>query len=229
MISKEGERKWIAKPHSLLSSTFLSYRCNSFFHSFVKQVTRNMSDQQELIKQVLQGNVKAQKELYDTHAEIMLGVCYRYSKSMADAEDMLQEGFVKVFRNLKQYKGTGDLGAWIRRIMVNTIINEIKKRKIALMPLDQDAEPDNQLHEYGAEIMLTAKEIAELIKKLPVGYGLVFNLHAIEGYTHNEIADMLNIKAASVRSQYQRARTQLIIWIEKENASVSQKTVEHGK
>jgi RNA polymerase sigma factor (sigma-70 family) len=188
-----------------------------------------MSDQQELIKQVLQGNVKAQKELYDAHAEIMLGVCYRYCKSMADAEDMLQEGFVKVFRNLKQYKGTGDLGAWIRRIMVNTIINEIKKRKIALMPLDQDAEPDNQLHEYGAEIMLTAKEIAELIKKLPVGYGLVFNLHAIEGYAHKEIAEMLNIQVASVRSQYQRARTQLIIWIEKENASFSQKTVEHGK
>jgi len=113
-----------------------------------------MSDQQELIKQVLQGNVKAQKELYDAHADIMLGVCYRYSKSLADAEDMLQEGFVKVFRNLKQYKGTGDLGAWIRRIMVNTIINEIKKRKIALMPLDQDAEHDNQIQEYGAEIML---------------------------------------------------------------------------
>jgi RNA polymerase sigma-70 factor (ECF subfamily) len=211
------------------SSTILSYCCNSFFHSFVKGITSNMSDQQELIKQVLQGNVKAQKELYDAHAEIMLGVCYRYSKSMADAEDMLQEGFVKVFRNLKQYKGTGDLGAWIRRIMVNTIINEIKKRKIALMPLDQDAEPDNQLHEYGAEIMLTAKEIAELIKKLPVGYGLVFNLHAIEGYAHKEIAEMLNIQVASVRSQYQRARTQLIIWIEKENASLSQKTVEHGK
>ena len=81
------------------SSTFLSYRCNSFFHSFVKQVTSIMSDQQELIKQVLQGNVKAQKELYDVHAEIMLGVCYRYSKSMADAEDILQEGFVKVFRS----------------------------------------------------------------------------------------------------------------------------------
>ena len=104
-----------------------------------------MSDQNELIKQVLQGNAKAQKELYDTHAEIMLGVCYRYSRSLADAEDMLQEGFVKVFRNLKQYKGTGDLGAWIRRIMVNTIINEIKKRKITLTPLDANVEHENQL------------------------------------------------------------------------------------
>lgn len=188
-----------------------------------------MSDQQELIKQVLQGNVKAQKELYDAHAEIMLGVCYRYSKSMADAEDMLQEGFVKVFRNLKQYKGTGDLGAWIRRIMVNNIINEIRKRKITFTPLDANAELENQLHANGVEILLTAKEIAELIKKLPLGYGIVFNLHAIEGYSHNEIADMLNIKAVSVRSQYQRARNQLIIWIEKENASLAQKTVEHGK
>ena len=188
-----------------------------------------MSDQNELIKQVLQGNAKAQKELYDTYAEIMLGVCYRYSRSLADAEDMLQEGFVKVFRNLKQYKGTGDLGAWIRRIMVNTIINEIKKRKITLTPLDANVEHENQLPANGVEILLTAKEIAELIKKLPLGYGIVFNLHAIEGYSYNEIADMLNIKAASVRSQYQRARNQLITWIEKENSSLANKTVEHGK
>ncbi len=188
-----------------------------------------MSDQNELIKQVLQGNAKAQKELYDTHAEIMLGVCYRYSRSLADAEDMLQEGFVKVFRNLKQYKGTGDLGAWIRRIMVNTIINEIRKRKITFTPLDANAELENQLPANGVEILLTAKEIAELIKKLPLGYGIVFNLHAIEGYSHQDIADMLNIKAVSVRSQYQRARNQLIKWIEKENSSLANKTVEHGK
>lgn len=188
-----------------------------------------MSDQKELIAKVLQGDAKAQKELYDTHADIMLGVCYRYSKSLADAEDMLQEGFVKVFRNLKQYKGTGDLGAWIRRIMVNTIINEIKRSKIPLTLLDATAEHDIPTPADDVEIVLTAKEIAELIKKLPMGYGIVFNLHAIEGYSHKEIAEILNIKTVSVRSQYQRARTQLINWIEKEKTFLAQKHVEHGK
>ena len=188
-----------------------------------------MSDQKELIAKVLRGDAKAQKELYDAHAGIMLAVCYRYSKSLADAEDMLQEGFVKVFRNLKQYKGTGELGAWIRRIMVNTIINEIKKSKIPLTHHDSTAENEIPTPADDVEILLTAKEIAELIKKLPVGYGIVFNLHAIEGYSHKEIAAMLNIKTVSVRSQYQRARTQLIKWIEKEKTSLAQKHVENGK
>lgn len=188
-----------------------------------------MSDQKELILQVLQGNAKAQKELYDAYADTMLGVCYRYSKSLVDAEDMLQEGFVKVFRNLKQYKGTGDLGAWIRRIMVNTIINEIKKSKIQLTHLDAYTENDIPTPGDEYEILMTAKEIAELIKKLPSGYGIVFNLHAIEGYSHKEIAAMLNIKTVSVRSQYQRARTQLINWIENEKTFLAQKHVEHGR
>jgi RNA polymerase sigma-70 factor (ECF subfamily) len=188
-----------------------------------------MSDQKELIAKVLRGDAKAQKELYDAHADIMLGVCYRYSKSLADAEDMLQEGFVKVFKNLKQFKGTGELGAWIRRIMVNTIINEIKKSKIPITQLDATTEIDIPTPGDDVEILLTAKEIAELIKKLPMGYGIVFNLHAIEGYSHKEIAAMLNIKTVSVRSQYQRARTQLINWIEKEKQTLAQKHVEYGK
>lgn len=188
-----------------------------------------MSDQKELIAKVLQGDAKAQKELYDAHADIMLGVCYRYSKSLADAEDMLQEGFVKVFRNLKQYKGTGDLGAWIRRIMVNTIINELKKSKLLLTQMEGDGVHDIQPNPENVEILLTAKEIAELIQKLPTGYGIVFNLHAIEGYSHKEIGEMLNIQTVSVRSQYQRARTQLIKWIEKEKQSLAQKHVEHGR
>lgn len=188
-----------------------------------------MGDQKELIQRVLQGNAKAQKELYEAYAETMLGVCYRYSKTLADAEDMLQEGFVKVFKNLKQYKGTGDLGAWIRRIMVNTIINELKRSKMLLTQLDAVREQEIPIPTEDLDILITAKEIADLIKKLPDGYGIVFNLHAIEGYSHKEIAEMLNIKTVSVRSQYQRARTQLIQWMEKEQLSLSKKHAEHGK
>jgi len=187
-----------------------------------------MSDQKELIHQVLKGNPKAQKELYDCYAATMLGICFRYSKSMAEAEDLLQEGFVKVFKNLKQFKGTGDLGAWIRRIMVNTAINEIKKSKIRLINLEEEIETENLSTTEDPEILLTAKEIASIIQLMPDGYRIVFNLHAIEGFSHNEIASLLNIKPVSVRSQYQRARMLLIELLQKTEAK-RQKPVENGK
>ncbi len=174
-----------------------------------------MSDQKELIDQVLMGNPKAQKELYDCHAATMLGVCYRYCKSLAEAEDLLQEGFVKVFKNLKQFKGTGDLGAWVRRIMVNTAINEIKKSKINLISREDEDDTVNLSKNDDPEILLTAKEIASIIQLMPDGYRIVFNLHAIEGYTHNEIASLLKIKPVSVRSQYQRARLLLAELLQK--------------
>ena len=187
-----------------------------------------MSDQKELIHQVLKGNPKAQKELYDAYADIMLGVCYRYCKSLADAEDMLQEGFVKVFKNLKQFKGSGELGAWIRRIMVNTAINEIKKTKIQLINREDEDDTVNLSTDDDLEILLTAKEIASIIQLMPDGYRIVFNLHAIEGFSHNEIASLLNIKPVSVRSQYQRARMLLIELLQKAEVK-RQKPVENGK
>ena len=118
-----------------------------------------MSDQKELIDQVLKGNPKAQKALYDSHAATMLGVCYRYCKSLAEAEDLLQEGFVKVFKNLKQFKGSGDLGAWVRRIMVNTAINEIKKTKIQLINREEEIETENLSTTEDPEILLTARRL----------------------------------------------------------------------
>jgi RNA polymerase sigma-70 factor (ECF subfamily) len=186
-----------------------------------------MSDQKELINQVLKGNPKAQKQLYDSHAATMLGVCYRYCKSLAEAEDMLQEGFVKVFNNLKQFKGTGELGAWIRRIMVNTAINEIKKSKINLISREDEDDTVNLSTNDDPEILLTAKEIASIIQLMPDGYRIVFNLHAIEGFSHNEIASLLNIKPVSVRSQYQRARMLLIERLQKTEVK-RQKPVENG-
>jgi RNA polymerase sigma-70 factor (ECF subfamily) len=187
-----------------------------------------MSDQKELIAKVLKGDAKAQKELYDTHAATMLGVCYRYSKSLAEAEDLLQEGFVKVFKNLNQFKGTGELGAWIRRIMVNTAINEIKKSKIPLINREEEDDTVNLSTNDDPEILLTAKEIASIIQLMPDGYRIVFNLHAIEGFSHNEIASLLNIKPVSVRSQYQRARMLLIELLQKAEVK-RQKPVENGK
>ena len=172
-------------------------------------------DHQKLVKDCLKGKPEAQRQLYEHYAEYMLGVCYRYTKSMPDAEDILQEGFVKVFFNLHQYRSQGELGAWIRRIMVNTAINYLKKQSryqaelsfadITLHPVSTD-DPD---------VLMDTKDLAELIRQLPVGYQTIFNLHAVEGYSHVEIGKILGIQEGTSRSQYARARGLLVSWIKK--------------
>ncbi len=151
-------------------------------------------------------------------AETMLGVCYRYTKSIKDAEDVLQEGFVKVFLSLKQYRHEGELGAWVRRIMVTTALNFLKRNRNYR---DQMYFPPEHLHPVVTDdpaVILQAKDIAELIRQLPPGYQTIFNLHAIEGYSHVEIGELLGITDGTSRSQYARARALLISWLQKYSA-----------
>ncbi|RTL60307.1 MAG: sigma-70 family RNA polymerase sigma factor [Sphingobacteriales bacterium] len=172
-------------------------------------------DYQKLVKDCLKGNSGAQKLLYDTFADNMMAVCYRYTKSVTDAEDVLQEGFVKVFRNLHQYRSEGELGAWIRRIMVNSALNYLKKNRHYQGELSFS---DTSLHpvtEENPEMKITGKELADLIRQLPTGYQTIFNLHAVEGFTHVEIGKLLGINEGTSRSQYARARALLITWVEK--------------
>jgi RNA polymerase sigma factor (sigma-70 family) len=186
-----------------------------------------MTDNNKLIKDCLHGKPAAQRILYEQFAAAMLGVCYRYTKSVNDAEDVLQEGFVKVFRYLHQYKNEGELGAWIRRIMVTTAINYLKRNSryqadlsfsdIGLHPVSSD-NPD---------VRLDAKDLADLVRQLPAGYQTIFNLYAIEGYNHVEIGKMLGINEGTSRSQYSRARALLISWLEKQ--SVTQKKTSYVK
>lgn len=173
-------------------------------------------DERQLVKSCLKGKPAAQKELYDRFAEQMLGVCYRYTKSVTDAEDVLQDGFVKVYRHLQTYKFEGELGAWIRRIMVTTALNFLKKHSRYRTDLSFDT--NDALHpvvDNDAEVKMTARELAELIRQLPTGYQTIFNLHAVEGFTHVEIGTMLGISDGTSRSQYARARSLLISWVEK--------------
>jgi RNA polymerase sigma factor (sigma-70 family) len=175
-----------------------------------------MTELQTLIRDAQKGKMRAQRRLYELYAAEMLGVCYRYTKSVHDAEDVLQEGFMKVFAHIGQFEGKGELGAWIRRIMVNTSINYLKKHahyrmdmvfgEPAMHPVSQDT-PD--LH-------LEAKELCSLIRQLPTGYQAVFNLHAVEGFSHVEIGRMLGISENTSRSQYMRARNLLCTWIEQQ-------------
>jgi len=179
-------------------------------------------DYNEIVKSCLKGSAKAQKELYNHFAASMFGVCYRYTKSSADAEDVLQEGFIKVFRNLHRFRYEGELSAWMRRIMVNTALNYLKSNKRYSSELSYD---EMNLHPVSVEnpiIHLQAKELADLIRQLPTGCQTIFNLHAVEGYTHVEIGEMLGIHEGTSRSQYARARGLMITWIEKRNDTIKQ-------
>jgi len=182
-------------------------------------------DEQRLVRECLKGHHEAQRQLYDIFSESMLGVCYRYTKSMADAEDVLQEGFLKVFKSLPQYKFEGPLGAWIRRIMVNSALNYLKKHSRYsedLSFLDTNLHP---VSNDNPEVQMNVKDLAELIRQLPTGYQAVFNLHAVEGYSHVEIGEMLGINEGTSRSQYARARALLISWIYKQIDNKKEKYV----
>ena len=172
-------------------------------------------DYRKLVTDTIKGKPDAQKQLYDLFAPVMLGVCFRYTKSIDDAEDVLQEGFVKVFKNLNQYKFEGELGGWIRKIMVNTALNYLKTNKKYQYDLSFDDMPLHPVSIDDPFVKLQTKELSELIRQLPTGFQTVFNLHAVEGYSHVEIASMLGISDGTSRSQYARARTLLIEWIGK--------------
>ena len=180
-------------------------------------------DTQRLVRDCIREIPAAQRQLYEYFAETMLGVCYRYTKSMDDAEDVLQDGFVKVFRNLHQYKYEGELGGWIRRIMATTALNFLKKNSRYNHEFAFDNENLHPVTNDDPEIKLTGKEIADLMRQLPVGYQTIFNLHAVEGFSHVEIGKMLGINEGTSRSQYARARALLISWIKK-NESINFKT-----
>jgi len=183
-------------------------------------------DESELVKECLRGKHDSQKHLYELFAPKMLGVCYRYAHSREEAEDFLQEAFITIFRKLNQYKGEGELGAWIRRVVVNTSLNCIKARhrfteSMNIIPIEQI--PDNtKLLEPAND-----NELMELVHNLPVGCKTVFNLYAIEGYSHDEIAKMLNIKASTSRSQFMKARRMLILKLNPELKS-KQNDEQHG-
>ena len=181
-------------------------------------------DYHQLVKDCLRGDTAAQRRLYEHFAGNMLGVCYRYTKSMVDAEDVLQEGFIMVFKNLHQFNFTGELGGWVRRIMVNTAINYLKKHSRYQTELLFTEGVLHPVSDDDPEVSLSTKELAELIRQLPPGYQTIFNLHAVEGYSHVEIGKILGINEGTSRSQYARARSLLISWIKKLSAITKNET-----
>ncbi len=164
----------------------------------------------------LLGNPAMQKMLYDRHAPKMYGICLRYAANSEDARDILQDGFIKVFSNLGKFMGTGSFEGWMRRIFVNTAIEHYRKKN-NLFAISEHQEENIADKEVSALDELEAGDIIKLISELPNGYRTVFNLFAVEGYTHKEIAEMMNISEGTSKSQYARAKAWLQEKIGKRN------------
>ena len=162
-----------------------------------------------MLKGCLRNQAAAQQELYYRYSPKMLSVCYRYAKSREDAEDMLQEGFIKVFGQLKQFQSRGALEGWIRKIIVHTCINNLKKNKKFTESVDLIHASGVHIREDNVPSIVQAKQVVECIRMLPIGYRTVLNLFAVEGYSHREIAGMLDIEESTSRSQYTRAKAML--------------------
>jgi RNA polymerase sigma factor (sigma-70 family) len=162
---------------------------------------------------ILQGCLKnqpaAQQELYSKYSPKMLSVCYRFARNREDAEDMLQEGFIRVFTQIHQFQSKGSFEGWIRRIIVHTCINHLKKHKKFNDSVDIAQAHTLHVREDSVPSIIQAKQVVECIRMLPIGYRTVLNLFAIDGYTHREIAGMLDIEESTSRSQYTRAKSML--------------------
>ncbi len=163
-------------------------------------------DDNALVRKCMEGDPRAQRALFERFASKMLGVCIRYTKDVEQAEDVLQDAFVKVFTKLEHYNGVGSLEGWIRRIMVNTALDQIRKNvkfqdNVAIDQVDYKLEKEGHILEG-----LMEEDLLKLISEMPVGYKTVFNMFAIEGYSHKEIADEMGISENTSKSQYSRAR-----------------------
>jgi RNA polymerase sigma factor (sigma-70 family) len=164
----------------------------------------------QLVNKCLEKDTLAQKQLFEFYSKRMMGVCLRYSKDMEEAQDVLQMGFIKVFEKLDLYNHKGSLEGWIRKIIVNTALDNIRKNK-KLQNNVEIEKVDYQLHNHNESAVdaLSVQDLLKVIQSMPTGFRTVFNMCVIEGYSHKEIAEELNISVSTSKSQFSRARAYL--------------------
>jgi RNA polymerase sigma-70 factor (ECF subfamily) len=181
-----------------------------------------MKNETLLIKGCLEGNAKMQRRLYNTYAPKMYGICLRYAQNQDEASDILQEGFIKVFTKLQDFRNEGSLEGWIKKIMINTAINfYIKEKRYLTTNLETDEGISEQVQISYDNLQL--KDLLKLVQGLPAGYRAIFNLYEIEGYTHKEISEILGISINTSKTQLMHARRFLqkqILSIEKQTNSI---------
>lgn len=173
-------------------------------------------DKQQLIEGCCKQNLRCQKALYDLLHPQMLGVCLRYAIDRDQAQDMLQEGFIKVFKKIETYNGAGSIQGWVRKVVVNTALEILRKQKKEQFTTFEDESLMIVDNRANAQEEMQAADILRKIQSLPAGYRVVFNLFAIEGYSHEEIAKQLEISLNTSYSKYHRAKSLLRRMIETE-------------
>ncbi len=158
----------------------------------------------------MKGDVRAQYQLYSLYSKAMYNICYRMTNMQEEAEDMLQESFSYAFSRLGSFRFESSFGAWLKRIVVNTCINHLKKRRVDLVYTDQhdDLLPEDDFVDY-TEIKFRADKVMKAMEKLPQGYRIVFSLYLLEGYDHGEISEILGISESTSKSQFLRAKQKI--------------------
>ena len=178
----------------------------------------DLYNEQEVIKGCQQGNRRYQEILYRHFAPKMYGICLSYAGERAMAQDILQESFIKIFRSIDSFKGEGSLEGWIRRVVVRTAIDHLRQKQSLERLAQEESVAHTNAVDNDALPNLQLNEVLNFVERLPEGARVVFNLFAVEGYTHKEIAEHLHITEGTSKSQYNRARVLLMDWIGKQNA-----------
>lgn len=169
-----------------------------------------------IIEACNKGKDKARYELYQLYSKAMFNVCYRMMNNREEAEDMLQEAFTQAFTKLGSYRFESNFGAWLKRIVVNTCINAINKKKVELTYCEEIYHHEIQEETNETEVQLTIANITEAIKKLPKGGRMVFSLYLLEGYDHVEIAQIMGITESTSKSQFMRAKRRIVEILKKQ-------------
>lgn len=163
------------------------------------------SELKDLIERCKQNDRIAQRAIYELFSKKLFVVCLRYSTDYSDAEDMLQEGFIKIFNKIEKYNHSGSFGGWLSRLIANNCIDIIRKKPNLYALTDVQ---ENKLENYTVDALdtLIGEDLISLIQSLPIGYKTIFNMYVVEGYAHKDIAEKLNISTGTSKSQLNRAR-----------------------
>jgi RNA polymerase sigma factor (sigma-70 family) len=181
------------------------------------QAGYRQAGEDELIERCLRGDTLGYKELYVRYSKAMYNTCLRMMNNVTEAEDVLQESFIEAFKNLERFEYRTSFGGWLKQICINRAINQLKKRRIDWVDMEKitgyDSVPDSFLDEMPideTEITMQVDSVKKAIMKLPDGYRTVLNLYLLEGYDHEEIAEILHVAESTTRTQYMRAKQKLL-------------------
>ncbi|GAB4189850.1 MAG: sigma-70 family RNA polymerase sigma factor [Thermoflexibacter sp.] len=180
--------------------------------SKVVDITQYQNSNEQIILRCKRGDRKAQYEIYKLYAKAMYNVCLRITGDTLEAEDVLQEAFLIAFEKIGTYRNEAAFGAWLKKIVVNAALNQVRKRRFQFSDIDSNEDYEDESHHEAIAIeekSYQAEQIRKAIAQLPDGFRIVFSLYLLEGYDHQEIAEILGISVSTSKSQYNRAKKKL--------------------